>query len=104
MGDSPTYGCSQCTGIGGGGNAFGAWGSSYRVYAPPPGHPVYTAPLKNTSSGNQFATGQYANGSYSILGTWDPLQRSSQIGLPRDFSTKNWSHPETAIVQMFHTL
>jgi hypothetical protein len=88
-GDSPTLGCAQCHG----GGSF-----KYSIYPYPENHPVYDAPLPGIGWRN--------NSLFSFWGS--PFSRPAGVLLdPRADNgfweaAVNFSHPEDAVVHMFH--
>lgn len=90
-GNSPTMGCPQCS---------QNWGTfSYGIYPPPPGHPVYNQPLPGVGWSN--------NSVYSFWGS--PFSRPAGVKLQASstcdgghWANVSYSHPEDAVVHMFH--
>jgi hypothetical protein len=89
-GNSPTWGCPQCT-------TYGSFG--YTVYPPPPDHPVYNTPLPGVGWSNS-----------SVFSFWgSPFDRPAGVLIDatcgennNHWSRANYSNPTGAVVHMFH--
>lgn len=90
-GQSPVWGCSQCS-------EYGTFG--YTIYPPPPDHPVYNKPLPGVGWSNT-----------SVFSFWSsPFDRPAGVVVNTGCNENNnhwlrvnYSNPTGAIVHMFHS-
>ncbi len=87
-GDSPTLGCTECV--------QGPQTFHYDIFSPPAGHPVYDNP-----DATPVVPGWKNR---SVLSLWGSIfDRPGAVTVNQStWTDKNWKHPETAVVHMFH--